>query len=202
MADWLPGPDDEFHTFMTETFGPYLAGNGAGMGLNAGKLTRLANALNRWGYAWTGLQNAEAAVTSAVTEKTELRDEVEAASRDLAQDVQRSSTITNVQRDAMGVPVRDTTRTPVAVPSTAPTITKMERSAPCVLRLFFADGETPDSRAKPDGVSHIEIREQIGGTEPTNLNAMQLLGTGTRPPFRANFEMADWAKPFISLRAG
>jgi hypothetical protein len=199
--DWIPSPDDEFNTFMTDTFGPYLGTNGAGMGLNAGKLTRLNNALNRWGYAWPGLQNAQAALDGAVDEKVASRDELEAAARDLAQDMQRSTTITDTQRNGAGVPIRSTTRTAAPVPTTAPTITRMVRSAPCVLRLFFADSATPDSRAKPDGVSHIEIREQIGGTEPTNCDTMLFLGSGTRSPFSAHFEMADMGKTvYIAAR--
>ena len=201
MAEWIPDPDDEFHTFMTEKFSPYLAGNGASMGLASGKLTRLSNAITRWGYAWTGLQNAQAALDGAVDEKTNSRAELESAARDLAQDMQRSSTVTDVQRDGAGVPIRSTTKTPVAVPTTAPTITRMVRSAPCVLRIFFADSATPDSRAKPDGVSQIEIREQIGGTEPTNCDTMQFLGSASRAPFSAHFEMADLGKPvFLAAR--
>ena len=52
----------------------------------------------------------------------------------------------------------------------------------------------PDSRAKPAGVQSCEIREQVGGTQPTDPDEMSLLAVETRMPYRADFEQTDIGK--------
>ena len=92
-------------------------------------------------------------------------------------------------------------RTPVAVPTTTPTLQKADVSTRAIVRLFIADSTTPDRRAKPAGVQGAEIREQIGGTAPVNPETMAFLAVETRPPYRADFEATDIGKTvYFALR--
>lgn len=78
---------------------------------------------------------------------------------------------------------------------------RIDTSTRGILRLFYADQTTPNSRAKPPGVQGCEIREQIGGTPPTNPNTMAYLATETRMPYRADFEPEDIGKTvYFALR--
>ena len=48
--------------------------------------------------------------------------------------------------------------------------------------------------AKPPGALGLEIREQIGGTAPTNPETMPLLAVVTRIPYRVDFAIPDVGK--------
>lgn len=189
----IPGPDSDFDEFFGN-IQEWAADNAATYGASTQQVSAVTNTHDAWTTSYNAHKAAQAAATPAAIDKDAKRKQGEAALRSLIGTIQKNALMTDTVRGELQITVPDTTRTPAAVPATAPTITKIERSAPCSMRLFFADSETPESRAKPDGVGHIELREQIGGTEPTNCETMQMLGTTGRSPFRANFEMADMGK--------
>ncbi|HEY0548239.1 MAG TPA: hypothetical protein VGF13_01480 [Verrucomicrobiae bacterium] len=194
MADYIPGPDDEFDTYLRDQFGPYVATNFAALGLTAGDNTALQTEVTAWGYTWPAYTNALAALTSATSDKDEKRAAAEVVIRRLAQKVQVNAAVTDMQKGALGITIRKTTKTPAPVPTSVPVLSRVDTSTRAILRLFFADSGTPDSKAKPPGVQSVEIREQIGGTAPTDPNAMAFLAIETRAPYRADFEAMDVGK--------
>ncbi len=201
MADYIPAPDDEFDTYAVTKFAPYAQANGTALGIPAADLTTLSAALTGWGYSWTGFVNAESAFRSATDDKGTKRGALEAAIRAIAGKVQVATGVTDAQKEALGITVRKTTRTPVAVPTTVPSFQRIDTSTRAILRLFIVDATTPDSKAKPPGVQGCEIREQVGGTAPVDPETMSLLAIETRMPYRADFEAMDVGKTvFFALR--
>ena len=201
MSDYIPSPDDEFDTYAVTQFGPYANANATSLGISTADLSALNGALIQWGYAWPGYTNADSAFRAATEEKGTQRGGLEAAIRTIAGKVQANASVTDAQKAALGVTVRKTTRTPVAVPTTTPTIQRIDTSTRAILRLFIVDATTPDSRAKPAGVQGCEIREQVGGTAPVDPNAMAFLAIETRMPYRADFEAMDIGKTvYFALR--
>lgn len=194
MADYVPAPDDEFDTFVRDKFAPYVATNHVALGLTPAENTALQTPTTSWGYAWVAFTNADAAFQAATLDKDNKRKIIEAAVRNLAQKLQANPALTDVQKAGLGITVRKTTRTAVGVPTSVPVLTRADTSTRCILRLFYADAATPDSKAKPDGVQSCEIREQIGGAAPTDPNAMAFLAIETRAPYRADFEAGDAGK--------
>ena len=201
MSDYIPAPDDEFDTYLREQFTPYVQANFAALGLSAADNTAIGDATIAWGYAWPAFTNADAAFASATADKSIKRDAAETVVRRLAMKVQSNPAVTDMQKAALGITVRKTTKTPIPAPTTVPVLNRVDTSTRCILRLFYADSATPDSKAKPFGVQGAEIREQIGGTTPTNPNAMAFLAIETRAPYRADFEAADVGKTvYFALR--
>lgn len=201
MADYIPAPDDEFDTYARDQFGPYANANTAPLGIPVAEMTALNAAIDAWGYSWTGFTNAEAAFRAATDDKGLKRQTLENIIRDIAQGVQLRPAVTDAQKAALGITVRKTTKTPVAVPTTVPILPRIDTSTRAILRLFFADSTTPDSKAKPAGVQGAEIREQIGGPAPTNPETMAFLAIDTRSPYRADFEQTDVGKTvYFALR--
>lgn len=201
MGDYIPGPDDEFDTYFRDQFGPYVATNFAALGLTAGDNTALQTEVDAWGYAWPAFTNAEAAFTAATADKDTRRAAAQVVMRRLAMKVQNNPAVTDMQKAGMGITIRKTTRTPVPVPTTVPTLSRVDTSTRAILRLFFADSTTPDSKAKPAGVQGVEIREQIGGTAPVDPSTMAFLAMETRAPYRADFEAMDIGKTvYFALR--
>jgi hypothetical protein len=194
MPDYIPAPDDEFDTYLRDQFAPYVGANFAALGLTAADNTALQDANTAWGYAWVAYTNAQAQLNSATMDKDHKRADAVTIIRRLAQTVQQNPAITDMQKAGMGITIRKTTKTPVPVPTTVPTLTRVDTSTRAILRLFFVDSTTPDSKAKPPGVQSVEIREQIGGTAPTDPNTMAFLAIETRAPYRADFEATDIGK--------
>lgn len=115
--------------------------------------------------------------------------------------VQANPNVTDAQKELLGITVRKTTRTPAPIPSTTPSMQRIDTSTRGILRLFIVDASTPESRAKPPGVQGCEIREQIGGTEPVDPNTMPLLVIETRPRYRADFAPTEVGKTvYFALR--
>jgi len=147
-----------------------------------------------WTSAFSGYTNAKAALAGATDDKDLKRKTSETLMRTQAAKIQANPAITAVQKEALGVTVRKTTRTPVPVPSTTPALRSVDTSTRARLGLHFADAATPDSTAKPPGVGACEIREQIGGTAPLNPDAMACLASDTRSPYLATFPAIDVGK--------
>ncbi len=194
MSDYIPNPDDQFDTYVVEKFAPYAATNATALGLSSAQTAALAAKAQAWGYSWTGFNNAESALVSATQDKDAKRKDLEDEIRAIATTVQANPAVTDAQKAALGVTVRKGTKTPVSVPTTAPSFQRIDTSTRAILRLFIVDASTPDSRAKPAGVQGCEIREQIGGTAPTEPSAMAFLAIETRMPYRADFDAADVGK--------
>lgn len=200
-TDYIPKGDDEFNTYVTTQFIPVITASGTGWGLDVAQVAALGDANTVWGYAWTGFQNAENTFRSATETKNSTRGSLEALIRQAAALVQADPTVTDAQKESLGITVRKKTRTPVGVPSSTPSLARVDTSTRGILRLFIVDASTPESRAKPPGVQGCEIREQIGGTVPTDPNAMQFLAIETRMPYRADFAPTEVGKTvFLAFR--
>ena len=147
MPDFIPAEDDVFDTYLHDQFAPYCALNFAALGLSAGDNTALQAASNAWTYAWVALTNAQAALAGAVEDKELKRGLAEEKIRFIANKVQANPAITALQKEELGITVRKTTKTPAPIPSSTPTMLRIDTSTRGILRLFFADSLTPDSRA-------------------------------------------------------
>jgi hypothetical protein len=201
MADYIPDEDETFNQYASEQFAPYAAANAAALGVPEADITALQALLAAWQASWSAFGEAERDFRSAVQDKDAKRAGLEARIRTIAGKVQADPAVTDAQKEALGITVRKTTRTPAPIPSTPPTLQKIDTSTRAILRLFIADSATPDSRAKPAGVQSCEIRQQVGGTAPTDPETMAFLASETRPPYRADFDAEEVGKiVYFALR--
>ena len=194
MSDYIDPKDEGFDLLLRGKFAPYVNTNFAALGLTSADNTALQAGTVAWGYSWVAYGNADTAMKAATVDKNAKRAAVEPIVREIAQKVQANPAVTDVQKTALGLPVYKTTKTAVGAPTTLPVVTRIDSSTRCILRLFYADAATPASKAKPAGVQSCEIREQIGGTAPTDPEAMDFLAIETRTPYRADYEAGDIGK--------
>ena len=107
--------------------------------------------------------------------------------------IQADPIVTDTTREAAGLPVHKTSRTPTPIPQTRPVLYRVDNEH-LLQRLWFSDETTPGSKARPKGVSLCEIRQTLaapGATAPTDPGAMPLLALDTKSPHRTDFEAAD-----------
>jgi hypothetical protein len=201
MRDYIPDSDDEFNTYAGTKFVPYAVANATALGLPPGDITSLQAKMTAWNDAFTAYENAKAAYAAALEAKDAARSDLEGDMRMAAGKVQANPAVTAAQKEGLGVTVRKTTRTATPVPSSVPSMQRIDTSTRSILRLFIVDAASPDSRAKPPGVQSCEIREQIGGTPPTSAESMPFLALETRMPYRADYESGDVGKTvYFALR--
>ena len=187
MANPLDGSDEEFNT-GANAFGEWLETNFLEAGLTAAQNTEIQDALTNWNTVAPLVGPAETA--AALARAT--RDNARKVLADLMRDPAKR--ITNpTKRTAAGLNVYAERRTRVPVPTTRP-ILMVDTSQRFHHTLKFADETTPNSRAKPDGVHHIEIWYCISPTPPAGPENCEYLATDTNTPYLHAMEAADAGK--------
>lgn len=188
MPDYLPPSDGQFDAWQAN-FTSYVSANEAALGLLPADVTPLTTAQTAWTPAYSGHTTAQAAAEAAREDKDDKRAAYEGAIRPLVRRLQASTTVTDTQRQAMGITVRDTTPTPVGPPTTRP-VASIDTSERLRHVIEFTDEATPTSKAKPAGVMGCEIWVKIG-TTPVDPSELTFLAVDTRTPYTADFPGAD-----------
>lgn len=192
MADFIPATDGDFDTY-TDNFNTYVNANLADFGLVAGDVAALNTAQTGWDTAFPLVAPALAAASAATQLKITARETLAAAIRALVKIIQAKPAVTAESKQAIGITIADTTKTAVAVPTTAP-VGRIEQLNRLEHTVHFADSTTPTVKAKPAGVRGAQIWVKIGTTPPASASDLQFLATDTRTPYVAQFDAADAGK--------
>jgi hypothetical protein len=119
--DFVKTNDAEFANQVI-TFGGVVGTQGPAYGLTPGQISSLNAAIDAFSAALGEHQAKTDAARGATQLKQEARAALEALFRQLNQQIQANPTVTDAEKAAAGLPVRDTSRTPVPPPATAPTV--------------------------------------------------------------------------------
>jgi hypothetical protein len=101
-------------------------------------------------------------------------------------------------RAAMFLKVYDTTKTASKSPDSHP-VGEAETSQKLKHLINFRDSDTPDSKAKPDGIFGCEILYKIGEDAPIDDSQCQSAGIDTNTPYLMNFDGTDAVKTVYYL---
>jgi hypothetical protein len=155
------------------------------------------NALN---LLITEFENALAVVENPATrtkvtvqEKNSIRKAVKGKTRFILKAfVTYNPAVTDVDRDAMGLPIHKTGRTPVPVILTVP-FAEVELPSQAVVEIHFRDSESP-RRAKPAGAHGVEIAWAVLETPPEDWKELIHSSFDTKTPYRLTFDGAERGK--------
>lgn len=187
-VDFIPRPDNDFDQWEKNLI-TYVTGHTAALGLVAADLTAVQNEAESWSGDYFGHQTAQLAAGAARQKKDDTRDRFETALRNLVRKVQASSLVTDDQRRAMGITVRDSTptaNTAATLSATRP-IGVVDTSMRLRHEIKFFDESTPTSKAKPKGVMGCEILVKIDGTPPLDVSECQMIALDTASPYVAEY---------------
>ncbi len=187
--DYIPASDSEFNSWQSNLV-TYASANLAGLGLILGDLTPLTTAQTAWASSYPAHITAQASAQSARQLKDTNRLAYEAAIRALVNRLQASPAVSDSEKEALGIPVRDTIRSPIGAPTSRP-LGSADTSQRLRVTISFVDELTPTTRAKPNGVFGCEVWVKIGGTAPLDLNECTFLALDTRSPYTAQFDGED-----------
>ncbi len=124
MADYIPKPDEEARVKMAQIV-TWLSDNAGLVGLTPAEVTALDDARLSYFASLKAVNTAKTAQQNAVATKDGHRSELEVLVRAAVQRVQVNPAVTDAQRIAAGIPVRDDTRSfnaptpPLALQATA-----------------------------------------------------------------------------------
>lgn len=190
--DYIPGSDKDFDNWIV-IFAAFINANFAALGLTPEQNNALQAIFTLWRTDYPAQQSEEAVYKSLTQKKNTTRIDFEKIIRELVGLIQANKNVTNEQKAAMGITVRDETRTPSAVPTTRPiaTIDNKDRLQQTV---HFYDETTPKSKAKPEGVLGCELKLKVGGAPPTGPSETTYVATDTKTPYIYHFLEADAGK--------
>jgi len=186
--EYLPLADQDLRAWLAN-FVTYAAANTAGLGIVAGDVTPISTAQTDFDAKLDAHITALAAARASTQAKGLSTRTVKTAIRALVKKLQASTTVTDAQRQALGITVADDGRTPVAAPTTRPVVSVSSNQR---LRhdVRFADEATPTRRGKPAGVRGAEVWVKIvpaGTAPPIAQSEMTFLDVATSSPFNAEF---------------
>ncbi len=193
MTDYIPRNDAEFSNWLAN-FISYIAAHLDQLKLTPDDLAALQSKQTGWTTAYADHQAAQTAAESACRHKDDCRKEAESLLRRITQQLQSNPILTDSQRSALGITIRQGQRTRVAVPTTRP-VGRVQKSDRFRHVIHFVDEETLNRRAKPEGVFGCEIWVKLGDAPPIDPDKeLKFLGTNTSAPFEVSYRGEDAGK--------
>jgi hypothetical protein len=152
-----------------------------------------------WTSAWLDYRNPQTRTRIITFVKQEKRAALEKVLRQLVQMLRCNPFVSPDDLKSMGIAIRPTHRTPIAVPSTTPeceTDTSLLRH----LIIHFRDSGSR-SAAKPHGVHAVEMAWGLLESSPLSMNDFPRLNQDTHTPIKLAFEEYERGKTvFFALR--
>ena len=151
----------------------------------------LALARSKWIAAWAAYENPATRTPLITATKQETRAEYEKILMTLVGILRVNTRVTDDDRRAMGIHIRDTKPTPAPVPTTFP-ILAIDTSVARRLTIAFRDNAS-NSAAKPKGVHGAEIKWLIADERPT-VEQLTNSTFDTRTPYTLVFNDQERGK--------
>jgi hypothetical protein len=150
--DSVPGADAEFDGWLTNqvNYVNTMVTAGTWTHIPADKVTALNKPQTDWYAAYVKVQGPHTSVDTEA--KNEARRAADHFTRQFDQQYLKYDPVTNKDRVAMGLPILDTTHTPIGVSKTRPVVT-LRTLGGFTVEIRFQDEETPDSTAIPYGMN-------------------------------------------------
>ena len=190
MPDYIPQSDGNFDAWQIN-FITYATANAAALGLDPiVDIPPLTNAQTTWTTDYPAHTAAQAAALAARQAKGDARSALEGVIRPLVARLQSSPDVDDIERQALGITVRDVIPTPAAIPTTRPLVT-VDTSQRLRHVIAFSDELTPTRKAKPAGVMGAEVWVKVGDPAPVDPNELTFLSLDTRTPYTADYAGED-----------
>lgn len=190
MADYIPQDKASRHDWL-ENFQAFLTANAPALGSTAPEAAAIHALWLEYEAAYVDVIPKENAYRAALDTLATKEDALVSQVRSLAAEIQVDSAVTDATRTGAGLPIRKTTRTASAVPTTRP-VGEVDTSQRLQHTISFRD-EGAVGKAKPEGVRGCEIWAVICAG-PASVSDARYLATDTATPYVATFDAADAGK--------
>jgi hypothetical protein len=190
-GDYIPHSDGAFLEWA-KTLIAYATAHETAFNVPAGTLTPIQGQLTAYETAFETAQNPNRGKVDVLT-KNETKAVLETALRGFIKAyISYNPAVTDADKENMGLPLRDTTRTPTPAPSTIPEL-ELDSSIIRRVSVIFKDSGS-DKRGKPAGVHGIELRWSLLEAVPTSVEDLKNSAFDTASPYTFSFDEADRGK--------
>ncbi len=190
-TNFIPGPDAAL-SIWAANFSAYVTTNATALGVPTTDATALASAVTAFGGAIASHTTAVANAKSVRETKQTDRQSLVSQARLIARRIQANPAVTNTQKDAAGITVPATTRTPAPAPTTVPAAT-LDTNAGLRQVLRLVDSGT-DKRRKPRGAIGAEVYMAIASAPPAGVDQLSLRDVNSSTKVIQEFNSADTGK--------
>jgi hypothetical protein len=174
--DFLPRTDEGLLSFATP-FSAKITATPTAFGVTAPIATSLAGKVTAYSTALLAAQDPATRGPQTIQEKNTKRSDLRAYIRSVAKQIQGTITVTDDQRQELGLTIR-AQPSPIPVPPDPPVLEIVERIGTDV-RIRLHDG-TSTRRGRPVGVQGARVYSHVGPTPPVNPTDWTLEGQATR----------------------
>ncbi len=190
---YVPRRDADFDQWQIN-LRTIVSANLVAWGIPATENSALNPLQNAWNSAYAVAKNRTQRTSEEVQAKSDARDAYEAALRLFIQRfLAINPAVSDSDREAMDITVRDTERTRPPEPQQAPKVT-IESVTQKRHKLRIVDPLNPESKQKPEGVVQVQLYRFIGETAPVDVEEYEFLSNVTRFLYTVKFTMADAGK--------
>jgi hypothetical protein len=192
-ATYFPAKLAAYKAFV-DNFSALVTAAPATYGLVAGDAVSIAALVAALDAAYvTSTSNAtRTPVTVNLTQVA--RNTLSATLRGYARIILANAGVSDANKTALGLTIRDVHPTKIPAPGTAPVLA-LTGATPGVLTNTFRDtGSSLKSRSKPAGVTALELHIFFGSVAPSSPDATPYFGLFTRSPFAVNVPVGDIGK--------
>lgn len=194
MSDFIPSGDADFNLWQDNLLNFLSApANRTRLQLSEADLSVVSAPQGAWERDYPAHLEAQRAALVASNAKNSARAALEEALRPFIAVLQKNANLSDADRTALRITVPAVTRQAAPVPTSAP-VGSVDFSRRLTHSISFRDENTPQTKAKPDGVRGAQIYIQIGGSVPSGPDGFSFLATDTRAPYVHAFEMNDIGK--------
>lgn len=162
-------------------------------GLSAGNATTIQDSVDDFSDAYDLANNPATRTGPTVSDKDAKRVFMLQIVRPFSQQVRNNSGVSNENKLALGLTIRDTVPTPIAAPVTQPLLSILA-ATPLEHTIRFSDAASPDKRAKPFGVKGLLLFRFVGDNAPADYSDWHFVGLATKNPFPSSFASGDATK--------
>lgn len=190
--DYIPARDDDFNVWLTN-FNAVLAPDYAAYGVTLEERNAIGGYTAQWQAAYAAATNGSTRSPATIAAKDAIRAQATAFVRPIAVRIILNPSVSNAQRETVGVTVRAGTRTPTPPPTTAPQL-NIVSAIPLQVTLQYRDETTPDSKSKPPGVRACQVFASIGTVASIDPAQASWRIEVTKSPFTLPFQAAEQGK--------
>jgi hypothetical protein len=190
-GDFIPHSDGVFLEWA-KTLTTYASAHLAVFNIPQGVLTPIQSQLTAYETAFEAAQNPNRGKVDILT-KNETKDTLIASLRTFIKGyLTYNPAVSDADKENMGLPLHDSTRTPVPAPTTIPEI-ELDSSIIRQITVVFRDAGS-DKRGKPQGVHGIELRWSLLETPPVSVEDLKNSAFDTASPYTFIFDETDRGK--------
>lgn len=190
--DYIPDSDAELASFL-DNFTTRLQADKGKFSIVDAQASEMVTANSDFQSARAAVAEAQDNLNAKMEALKQAKQNAISKTREITRQLQANPSMTDEDRAAYRITVRDRQPTRVPVPQSFPVVV-IDNSKRLQQTLRYFDVNTPSSQARPQGIASAEIRRYIGATPPSGPEQFERLDESRRSPYVVQYTGADAGK--------